>query len=332
MQYKMEANEILKQTNISYFTRVTYSRTSKEINLYDWMNNYSYYYRDTIKYLRTLDNEQSKEYKKDNLPCVTISATFNTYRRIHDLKERNSVIAIDIDGSENNEITDWTNVKIDALRNIKGAFLASLSCRGNGVFILIHYNKDNDFLQTWNSLKEDFKELGYIIDENCKDITRTRFISLDTACMIKNGDIDMYDKVLDESESYYDSMDSYSYSSNHIITEKNLKDIAVSIFILVNFLGYKANEYMNWLKEGMRLATIPDKELGFKLFLMISEHSDSYKGVEDAKNKFSNCIATTRYDSSILGYYINKIKEILGTDWKYRVNDILNKNNIRHTI
>ena len=114
-----------------------------------------------------------------------------------------------------------------------------------------------------------------------------------------------------------------------IMTKDDVKDIIVAIYALVNFHGYTADDYDAWLLEGFRLATLPNKEVGLKLFNMISEKSDNYEGINDVKEKFEECLKTTTYKTNILGYYINKIRDYYGYDWRYRVSDILKEKGIK---
>ena len=94
------------------------------------------------------------------------------------------------------------------------------------------------------------------------------------------------------------------------------------IYLLVNEHNYVSDDYDEWLLDGFRLATIPNKELGLKLFTMISENSDNFESYEDVKTKFEECCNTTKYKTNILGYYINKIKEYYGENWRTIVNNL----------
>ena len=117
----------------------------------------------------------------------------------------------------------------------------------------------------------------------------------------------------------------YSFEDDWELTQQDLQDIVYCVYVLVNYNNYTSDDYNEWLLDAFRLATIPNREVGLKLFEMISENSLNFKDYEDLEQKFNECRRTTTYKTNILGYYINKVKEIYGPDWKFRFNEILKK-------
>lgn len=94
----------------------------------------------------------------------------------------NNIIAIDIDGSDN------PNLSVEEMKGIvkKLPFVryCALSVGGKGIYCLIPFlpqyaNKDN-FKEVFLSLQNDFKEMGITIDKQCCDYTRQRYVSYDT--------------------------------------------------------------------------------------------------------------------------------------------------------
>lgn len=275
-----------------------------------------------LRELNTTNEKAAKKYKKENLIGVTISARFNKLRLLNDIKEYTGIIAVDID-KDKNEGLDVEKAKAHIINECPYVMLAMKSCRGEGLFALIYYNKDNDFRDTFNALYDDFKELGYTIDE-CKDATRLRFVSYDENILIRQ-EVEMYDKIKHiERKARREDIDPYTEWN---MTKEDVKDIVICVYMLVKFNHYTADDYDDWLLEGFRLATLPNKEVGLKLFTLISENSDNFEDYNDVEDKFNECVNTTTYKTNILGYYINRIKDIYGEDWKPRVSDILKKNN-----
>ena len=277
-------------------------------------------YKDKINQLRYLnkrDEIAAKKWKEEDFIACTISATFNTYRQLHHIKERTGLIAIDIDKDKNKEL-DVEKAKIDTIK-LPYVALSMLSCRGEGIWCLVPYNKKNDFRETWFALREDFESIGYTIDA-CKDETRLRFISYDDNMLVRKNDIEIYDKVkhIETKE-----VDRDYKAEDWVLTKDDLKDIVVAIYLLTQYCGYTSDEYNEWLLDGFRLATIPNKELGLKLFTMISEASDNFESFDDVEDKFEECRRTTTYKTNILGYYINKIKEYYGLEWRSKANELL---------
>lgn len=94
----------------------------------------------------------------------------------------NNIIAIDIDGSDN------PNLSVEEMKGIvkKLPFVryCALSVGGKGIYCLIPFlkeyaNKDN-FKEVFLSLQSDFKKVGITIDKQCCDYTRQRYVSYDT--------------------------------------------------------------------------------------------------------------------------------------------------------
>ena len=271
---------------------------------------------DKLREINAVDEKAAKEYKGYNLVACTISATFNEYRLIEKVKEMNGLIAIDIDKDKNVGL-DVNKAKEDVMK-LKYVALTMLSCRGEGIWCLIPYNKENDFRETFLALKEDFYNIGYTID-NCKDETRLRIISYDDNILVRQGEIEEYNKT-----KHIDIPDKKDYDGQEWeLTKDNMKDIVLSIYILTNYCAYTSDDYYEWLLDGFRLATIPNKDIGLKLFTMISENSSNFKSHKDVEEKFNECCKTTKYNTRILGYYINKVRELYGTEWKQKANEII---------
>ena len=324
---KEKVQYILSSTVINIFGRgKNKSSVLYSTKLIDFFTKMPIKNKTTIEKLRELNLQSeklAKKFKFDNLISATISATFVKNRLLWDIKDYTGIIVIDID-KDKNEGLDVEKAKKDIMTKHQSSMLAMTSCRGEGLFVLIYYNKENNFKDTFNALYDDFLEMGYIID-NCKDETRLRYISYDDNILIKN-EVERYEKTkhieIERNNNYDPEGDAWD------MTKDDVKDIIVAIYALVNFHGYTADDYDAWLLEGFRLATLPNKEVGLKLFNMISEKSDNYEGPSDVKEKFEECLKTTTYKTNILGYYINKIRDYYGYDWRYRVSDLLKERGI----
>ena len=55
-----------------------------------------------------------------------------------------------------------------------------LSASGNGLFCIIPYADPTNHKNVFEAIKNDFEEMGIIIDKSCGDICRLRFLSHDT--------------------------------------------------------------------------------------------------------------------------------------------------------
>lgn len=275
---------------------------------------------DELREINKTDEKKAKAMKKEGFPACTPSARFNKRRLVGYVKEKTGLIAIDVDKDKNPNL-DVNKAKQDIIK-LPYVSLCSLSIRGNGVWCLIPYNKDYYIGYVYNALEEDFKNLGYVTDKNCSDITRLRFVSYDDNMLVKK-EVEVYDrqKIKEKTE--------YKCEGTWELTKQDIRDICIIVYVLVHFHNYTVDEYDEWLYEGFRLATIPNYDIGLKLFQMISENSDNYEGPDDVEKKFSECRNTTVNTTNVLGYYINKIKEIYGVDWRYRISDLLKEKNIK---
>ena len=285
-----------------------------------------------IEYLRRLnmtDEKAAKQYKSAQINACTLSATFNRVRRIDCVDNMTGLIAIDIDNQDNGNTIDTDKAKHDVM-TLPYVAMTMLSCRGQGIWCLIPYNINNDFVETFNALEQDFFQLGYIVDTHCKDVTRLRFCSYDNDIKIRTSEIEVYNRTLKKENNttnethLKDALNNVEYNTETWkLTKDDLRDICTAVYVLVKYCNYRSDTYNEWLLDGFRLATIPNHDIGLKLFMMISKASNGFKSEQDVCNKFTECCNRTTYRTNILGYYINKIKEAYGDDWRFRVNDVM---------
>lgn len=309
----MKANELL-YTKISYYGKVRYNKAYKTITLYDWISKYALRNKEKINAIRKqyeIDEKIAKQMKADNLPCVTITGVFNSYRRVDLAEKINPLFVIDIDRDDNPDIKDWEELKIKVAR-LPYVLLTSYSCSGRGIYCIIYFDINAVIEDMFNALQEDFLEMGIHIDKSCKDITRLRFISYDDNMLIRKGDIQMYDRQV-KKESNTLNMTYTALNETDAFTYK-------AIYHLIKKCNYKSNDYPSWLQDGFRLATFG--EYGYLLFMLLSMNSANYDE-EAAKEKFIECQRTTRYNNSCLVYYFAKLKEYYGEKWKQIIDSIL---------
>lgn len=110
--------------------------------------------------------------------CVCKGETIKKENVVH----INNIIAIDIDNDDN------PTLSVDKMKEIVTKLpyvrYCAKSVGGKGIYCLIPFlkeyaNKDN-FKEVFLSLQKDFAEMGIIIDKQCSDYTRQRYISYDT--------------------------------------------------------------------------------------------------------------------------------------------------------
>lgn len=309
----MNTLELLRNTECSYYKRIKYTKSFKTVKLIDWIGGYSISNEKMIEYIRDTnktDCKAAKKLKSDNLPAVTISAVFNEYRRIDLAEKLNPIIAIDIDKEDNLQVEDWEKLKEDVF-NIDGVFFSSLSCRGEGIFVLVYIDLEKDFGKLFKALQDIFKEeLGVTIDKNCKDITRLRFVSYDNNMKMK-PEVNMFSKEAEtevmqefiENKTEFNWDDDFTYKA---------------IYYLIKEVGYRSNNYNDWLIDGFRLATFGKR--GWVLYYLLSQLSQGFN--ERAfQEKWNECTRKTRFTKDSLSYYFGILKKILGKNWISKIDE-----------
>lgn len=142
-------------------------------------------YINQIDEIRKIDKATNyKKYKdlKDKMPVYTPSCVCEGETlKFKNITHINNVIAIDIDADDNPTLS--TDKMKDIVKKLPYVRYCSLSVGGKGIYCLIPFkkeyaNKDN-FKEVFNSLQKDFAELGIIIDKQCWNINRQRYVSYD---------------------------------------------------------------------------------------------------------------------------------------------------------
>ena len=303
----MKVKDLLN-SKISLYKRVNETK-SQTITLDDWLHKVTPAAKKVvtdIRFTNVSDPKAAKAMKTLNLPCCTISGVFEGERKASLVTEKNPVICIDID-----KIPD--GIPIEELKKevfeLPYVFYVSLSARGEGIFALIYYNKDNDFLTTFKALEQDFRDLDIEIDKACKDICRLRFVSWDAEPLEKE-EVEMYDGEYLEQ-----------FADPQFYKETKKKDTQIqtddwftfkTIKYLINNCGYRADEYQDWLMDGFRLATFG--EYGHALFMHLSQHSDNFNE-RVAERKWEECVRTTQMTRDCLAYYYGEAKRRIGPGW-----------------
>lgn len=173
---KINYNELM-QTKVAYMDNVC-AKQSEEITLQEALSKAAAI-QDKQAELRTLtDKAERQKYKRNNFPAFAPSVVFNSDGTTKEnVKQINPIICVDIDGQDNNYMS--TNRMKEIVSKIDSVFYAQESASGRGIFCLIQITDTNKFKGHFNALSEDFKAKGLIIDAQCSDINRKRFVAYD---------------------------------------------------------------------------------------------------------------------------------------------------------
>lgn len=168
----------LMQTKVSYLNSV-YDKKTTEITLQEALTTKAEKVIPLQEQLRKLtEKEEIQAYKRNNLPLFSPSVVFNNDgTTANNIKLTNNIICIDIDAQDNNYISA-TEMK-EIVKKIPFVFFAQESASGKGIFCLIQIKDKNKFKEHFNALEELFKQYNLVIDKQCNDINRKRFICYD---------------------------------------------------------------------------------------------------------------------------------------------------------
>ena len=299
----------LFESKISLYKRVKDTK-SMTITLDDWFHRVTPAAKGPVTAIRETNRTDplaAKAMKTANLPCCTISGLFEGVRKANQVTVYNPIICLDIDKIPEGMTIDQLKKKVFDLPYV---FYVSLSARGEGIFALVYYNLDNNFLSTFNALQQDFNQMGIEIDKACKDISRLRFVSWDEHPLEKE-EVEMYDSVYLDAFIDPQFYKEARYQNGQIFIDDYFT--YQTIKYLINNLGYRADEYQDWLMDGFRLATFG--EYGHALFMHLSQHSANFNE-RAAERKWNECVRTTKMTKDCLVYYYGEAKKRLGVDWK----------------
>lgn len=264
-----------------------------------------------ITILRKKLEEGNKEYYdnyKKHLPAVTFSATFDSKRTNEKLKVYNSLIVIDIDKLESEQIIESYNCLLNDDHVI--SFWKSPSNKGFKGLVPIEYITNENEYDLDKLHKSAFKKLSdYFLDKynleldkSGSDITRLCFLSYDTELIVKAKfkkfnvtDEDLINLAKSKANpkaelNYATTKDKLynPYGRNDQFDRKIIGDI-------IRYLTQKklsiTESYIEWCKVGMAIANSFTYEIGLNYFLKLSALDVKYDE-KSCVNFLNNCYET----------------------------------------
>lgn len=294
-------NELLN-IMVSY-QKSTLAKISSEVSLRNVLNAIANEdLEKQITNLRLKLNEGDKNFYNTNkkyLPSITFSGLFNINRKLIDLKKYNSLIVIDIDKLEDNEIEDVYNKLLED--NYVFSFWRSPSNRGFKGLVYINYEVSDVYLENYQLIhKKAFSKLSkYFIDNHNieldssgSDITRLCFFSSDKGLVLKENytpfsinDLDFLEtikkntikatniKVVSSRDALYNPKD-----RNNPRNRKTMSSI-------IKYLERKNKSitlnYKDWYEVAMSIANEFTYDIGVKYFNKLSKlDSQKYNEIE----------------------------------------------------
>lgn len=344
---KIYLNDIMKKRTeeigkiqIGFYGNVSQQACDQVITLDCFLRTCQSSSKNLVEILRSIkDEDEQKKFKTNYLYCGMLNCLCGQTKE--DIESVNDIIVLDIDLGDNLKLDNESKLLEyrQLIFNLPYVYAVSLSCRGKGFYVVILTDNQGSnieeskakFLGHFYALEKDlYDNYGLTVDSQCKNINRLRFISYDDNILVKeNKEIEYYDKVLSEEESV-------NYKAPVIVEKEKVENRFVSgnddidddkfIYNLVSALiknGYSADNYGSWFRDGSRLAAFG--EFGKLLFYDLSRNSAGFTNDGAVEKQFNACSNwNNRPDrEKAAKYYFWKAKEILGSDWKYKI-----KNNL----
>lgn len=165
------------------------------IHLIEWLKGEGQY-RKVVDKIRLSTNKEEISALKSILPAVTISGKFKE-RNLNGLIKHTGLMAIDIDGKDNPDITNIESLK-DRISTKKYILYCGLSVSGRGLFCIVKISNPQKHLEHFFALEKEFADMGVVVDSACKDITRLRFFSYDDNAYY-NATASVFDQCIEKS-------------------------------------------------------------------------------------------------------------------------------------
>lgn len=276
-----------------------------------------------VEYLRALRQEYGSKAKKmeeyietkKHLPGATLSGLFEPWeddcvskdgrkyravvsRRETHLKQHTGWLAIDIDLDDNQQLTDFDNIRMVCRFRPEIALLMR-SCSGTGYFGLVRLAYPERHKEQFKALLKEYAALGITLDKQCGNIGRVRFASWDDPQHIYINERAIAYKGVEADVPQVMPLCEYgSYDSNYIRNglmaqplgnrsslafwqDQRVRDRLIEVVVkaLVSRGVNITEDYDDWVKTGWALKGHP---YGERLFHELSACSRKYNAMDTA--------------------------------------------------
>ena len=278
------------ETPITIFDSVT-STNGHAASLAEFLNDASPH--QLIQQIRMTEDKTERTRLKSGLPCATISAICPDGRKANDAFEHTGLICIDIDGQDNPGFGSGAELKAEVCKVSEVAY-CSLSASGNGCFAIFRLSHPENHLGQFLALQRLFKSrLGIVIDGQCKDVKRLRFVSYDSEPYINDNaePFRITDAATKPKPNPTKTTVVLGQRTWNESPEATLDKVARLTELVVRRGIDLTDGYSNWIEIGMALANLG--EAGREFFHAVSSVYTGYDQTK-ADTKFTNLLRTTR--------------------------------------
>lgn len=272
-------------------------------------------YKQQLTDLRTNLNNGNTDYYNDNkkrLPAVTFSATFNTNRTRENVKSYNSLIVIDIDKLEEDQIVKCYDILLKD--EFVFTFWRSPSNNGFKGLVQLEFSDIAPEIDLDTKHKSAFKKLSTYfqntyeleLDKSGSDISRLCFLSYDTQLVIK----EIFNRFQVENEDVILALPKTTNGRTRQIKFASDKDALFNPFernneynrkLMSDIIRYLTNKnksitysYSEWCKVAMAIANTFTYDIGLNYFIKLSKLDGTKFNEVHCTNFLINCYETRK--------------------------------------
>ena len=255
-------------------------RFGRVMSLYDFLFNVNI---GAINTLRSCKDPERRKQIKLSLPQATISGVFYPVRSAENLKQHSGLICVDIDGKDNQHISNFDTLIEDVLSKIDEVMYAAHSVSGRGYFVIIPLKYPHRHKAHFDKLVKVFADMNINVDKACGAVCRLRCQSYDLHQYI-NLNAKPFAGVYEPPKPPFNFHNSFSESETEEKVAACCREIQqCHIDLTIN--------YDDWMKVGASLSSLG--ETGRQWFHLVSSMNSSYNQT-DCDRKFNNLLRSTR--------------------------------------
>lgn len=220
--------------------------------------------------IRAKKEPRVQELKK-LLPAATLSGYFEKGRKGDLLTAHTGFIALDIDYQDNTTLSDEDIVMCLKDRPETAAIIKS--CSGTGFFVMVRLAYPDKHGEQFDALVRDYARMGVALDKGCRDITRLRFASFDTAPYINEdaypyqGICQSVDRNLLQQRHFRSAAQQQCFGTRG--REHTIELVGKLVEKAVAMGKDIVNSYDEWYKTAIALSRV-DSDLGRSWFHQLS--------------------------------------------------------------
>jgi hypothetical protein len=143
----------------------------KAIKSGNWQTNTKTYRDLVLKHGKKSD--EANEYKRSNIPGVTVSGIFSNERKANKITSHSGFISVDFD-----DVQDLDLARSELYAD-EYTYAGFVSVSGTGICLIVKIDGSRHLESFLGLEKYYFTKYGLQIDQQCKDVNRLRFVSFD---------------------------------------------------------------------------------------------------------------------------------------------------------